>query len=470
MKLQKYKKLIIGIMLILVAMPVFFNVAEARINETYYNEMKQTEMITSTALTTVLSLDILIDPLAKLVYSIGNVIEYLVGGVVQAASGMNVFPWADAIVFNAVPMLDVNFISPASESIFGMGEGTLQTVIKNLYASLFSLAELFFGIAVLLMGIKLAISAVASEKAKYKDALVSWSIGLVLLFGMQFFISFVFYLNEEMVVFASNIASDQLQDSKLIEHINNAKNYMPDAELTKNFVDSLYEKGWIDWGGTIFTLGLHDLANALIDKISSPAFLPDKKEAKKIIEDNPEITASLLRDAEFREAVGLEHFWVSGKSGFFKLESQETNRPYLKKTAIFVKTVKTTSLDELKALYVKAAQVYEEDPRDASAGEDLVITRAMYNAKMYAETGEQAVTTNSIITGLANYFKTGAFSYEEGGWRPTKVIVVNAVLYTILVIQSVTLLIAFIKRLFYVVVLALMAPIIVVYDFAKKLM
>lgn len=91
----------------------------------------------------------------------------------------------------------------------------LKGTLQGIYSSLFSLAELFFGIAVLLMGVKLAISAIAAEKAKYKDALVRWAIGLLLLFGMQFFISFVFYLNEQLVQVASQISSDALNGEGL---------------------------------------------------------------------------------------------------------------------------------------------------------------------------------------------------------------------------------------------------------------
>lgn len=112
MKLKKYKKLVAVILLMLVILPVFSNTVDAAINEDYYDAIKQTATVSSSMLSSILSSDILIDPLAKLVYSIGNFMEYIVGAVVLAASGSNIFPWADAIVFNAIPMLDVNFISP----------------------------------------------------------------------------------------------------------------------------------------------------------------------------------------------------------------------------------------------------------------------------------------------------------------------------------------------------------------------
>ena len=94
--------------------------------------------------------------------------------------------------FNAVPLLDVNFINPDGGSF--VGNGNIQAVLKNTYATILTLAASFFGIVVLITAIRLVISTIASEKAKYKQAIVDWLVGFVMLFCIHYAISFIFYL------------------------------------------------------------------------------------------------------------------------------------------------------------------------------------------------------------------------------------------------------------------------------------
>lgn len=466
MKYNKYKKVIVAIMIMLVVVSVFPNCVDAKINDSYYDEIKQTATVSNSALSSILSSDLLADPIARLVYSIGNFLEYLVGAVVLAASGTNVFPWADAIVFNAIPMLDVNFISPDSGSF----AYNLKTILQGLYASMFTIAEAFFGIAVFIMGIKLAISAIAAEKAKYKDALVRWVMGLVLLFGMQFFISFVFYLNEQLVIVASNIASDALENSNYMESLEEATNSISDEEITRNFSEAVTGDNVLDWISTITTFGLSDLINWAEDEIvSAITGNMNKAEAVEYLNANANITAMLLKDSEFREATGLNSAFVSGKANqFWTWQDDATGRHYLKLVAANVQIVNNASLDELYSLYTEKIQAYNEDTTSEKARNDRTIAKALYNAKEVAMGQQYTGEKHSIITGLASYFKNAAWAMEDGGWKPTKAVLENAVLYAILVVQSVTLLISYIKRLFYVIVLALTAPIVVVFDFIKK--
>ena len=105
--------------------------------------------------------------------------------------------------------MDVNFINPASNSF--LGQPKVSAVIKNLYSTILALSVSFFGILVLITAIKLVISTIASEKAKYKKAIVDWLVGFIMLFCIHYGISFMFYLNEQLVVVASKIVSAQLE-------------------------------------------------------------------------------------------------------------------------------------------------------------------------------------------------------------------------------------------------------------------
>lgn len=148
----------------------------------------------------------LLQAIGAFIYSLASLMERAVGFVFQAITNTNMFPWADAILFNAVPFLDVNIFTAAGGSLVSI----LYDFLTGTYYSLLTLASTFFGVAVMFSAVKLAITAIAEDKAKYKKAIVDWLLGLVMLWGMHFFISFVLYLNEQLVIVASNIAKSEI--------------------------------------------------------------------------------------------------------------------------------------------------------------------------------------------------------------------------------------------------------------------
>lgn len=189
----------------------------AAINEKY--EVDTLVVESTDALNKKMKDSVLVKALAQLLYALASLGEYIIGVIFQSvAASVNdggtynaTFPWADAIVFNAVELLDVNFLNPARNSIVVIARQFL-TII---YASAFSIAISFFFVATLVMGLKLAFSMIASEKAKYKQAMLDWLIGLLLLFTMHFIMSFSFYLNEELVKIASDIVIKALEDQDM---------------------------------------------------------------------------------------------------------------------------------------------------------------------------------------------------------------------------------------------------------------
>ena len=138
---------------------------------------------------------------------VGKMAENLTSWLMSmlSAGTINSFPWADKIIFNVIPVLDVNFINPANGSLFTMGTGKIGEVIKNVYFTGLSIAVGFLSIIVGVMAIRMAISTIAAEKARYKESIVTFLTALVLLFGTHFLLSFTFYLNEKMVEVASQI-------------------------------------------------------------------------------------------------------------------------------------------------------------------------------------------------------------------------------------------------------------------------
>ncbi|MDD2627635.1 MAG: hypothetical protein PHR25_00060 [Clostridia bacterium] len=145
-------------------------------------------------------------PFAMLI-NVFSLLIFLVLYLLYAGMGINsggAFPFPDQIVFNQLSFFDPNFINPAADSPANM----IQDIIKSMYYSLFVLAGTFFVIAAMIIGIKLAIASLAAEKARYKQALNNWILGILLLFVVHYLMAAVFYLNEQIVEIALESSSE----------------------------------------------------------------------------------------------------------------------------------------------------------------------------------------------------------------------------------------------------------------------
>ena len=108
------------------------------------------------------------------------------------------------------------------------------------------------------------------------------------------------------------------------------------------------------------------------------------------------------------------------------------------------------------------------------------VDKAIYNAAM----GKSSLSSSAqdIIANLGSFFKQSAYVYktetttdDDGddkeavtGWRASEVSVTGALLYGIFIFQSCIYLIMYVKRLFYVIMLSMFGPIVVIYDFFMK--
>lgn len=177
--------------------------------------------------------------LATLVNGILIVVVTLLSAIFAPVESSILFPSPDDIIFNRLAFFDPNFINrpvyntlsnnqggflstmnAASNSIvlWVAGNNTgeikkapvymLKDVLQNLYYTSFLIAGTIFVLAAMLIGIKLAISTIATEKAHYKEALMVWVKGIVLLFVAHFLILAIFTLNEQIVNVISKAASN----------------------------------------------------------------------------------------------------------------------------------------------------------------------------------------------------------------------------------------------------------------------
>ena len=178
----------------------------------------------------------LLEWIVRSIYYVASWIEDTVGWMFEGLTGTNEFPWADRVIFNAVPFLDVNFLNPEPGSLFlaDNNQTALAGVIVKIYGSLMTLSIGFLGVAVGVISIKLAISTVASEKAKYKKSIVKFFSSIVLLFCVHYIIALVFYVNERLVETASAILVDTVTELGMQNNLDLSN------KLNKDTLVSLY--------------------------------------------------------------------------------------------------------------------------------------------------------------------------------------------------------------------------------------
>jgi len=136
----------------------------------------------------------------------------------------------DTVVLNRMAFFDPNFINPATGSIID----PIHTIVKNLYASFYTIAMSVFIISAMVVGLKLAISSIAAKKAQYKEASMKWITGILILFFLKWIMALIFYVNELLV---SKISAECVNISIPVE-ILDALNIVPMfGALIKNLTE-----------------------------------------------------------------------------------------------------------------------------------------------------------------------------------------------------------------------------------------
>lgn len=590
---KKTYKIIICISLVVMLFTNFTSVFGA-INESYSKNTKVTEI----SLESKIKDSVLLDVLANMINAIASLAESLIGGIFSVLTGDNIFPWADRIIFNSIGFLDINFLNPADSSLFGASNAPsiLGKVVKRVYSTIFSLAVLFLGVAVGVMAIRLAISSIAAEKAKYKQAIVNWATCIVMLFLMHYILAFVFWVNEQMVEIASNILISTIEKEGLgnvdfqealnsvlspEERINkfvnanaqdkknqlktykdtfdanpeitsnlimNSEYCPPASNLSKNAVGRLFNAALEDSTSEGFWKFVGNKDDYMLE-ISSPVLQYDVEDAVSISKKDAATYQKESNDGKFsathgtifpNTTKGREAFkasddykqtlaWYVALIGnhFTALPSHagaagtmwEDLSDFQSENIIYEKVNYLPSNDggywslvssneqsdfvnRLKNKYKEGVIAGDVDVRQADIykscsvsdleeilGNSVVNYAIKYRLKVDqaiigAASNKTAVTSsaNDIIANLGAFFKQSAYVYttetkitDEGGdettitgWRASKLSVTGALLYGIFVFQSCMYLIMYVKRLFYVIMLSMFGPIVVIYDFFMK--
>ena len=436
------------------------------------------------------------DALGQFVLGIASLVEKLVSWVFRSVTGTNEFPWADRIIFNALPFLDVNFFSPSDNSFFlkGGNDTQIAKVVRNTYFTILSICLAFLTIVVAIAAIKMAITSLAAEKAKYKEAITKWLFSIVLIFLMHNLMSFIFFVNEAMVEVASNILINSLENFDGAVMKKRLENKLTDKQMVENFIagneNLLTSDEWVESiksdehiALTAALLRNKDFRETVL-KYASDDDNWDKfknfmsKAFERVITGN-------LSIANFnnRSPIFLVYFTIELAENEDKLEELEKAfEPYRDFTLNgtlkdqlgidnFLTDLMTALPDRAIRSFFKTVFTMTEAAR--SLRENYIKNSAgVWVLKSQGE-GENDFKVN-IIANLAEILRESAYTYstdDEGnvtGWKPTTVSISGALIYAIFIAQSILYFIAYIKRFFYIIVLAIMAPVIVLFDFLGK--
>lgn len=574
---KKTYKIIICISLVVMLFTNFTSVFGAT-NPDYTPEKKVSE----TALDSKIKDSILLDALANMINAVASLAEYLIGAIFSALTGDNLFPWADRIIFNGIAFLDINFLNPDPSSLFGstIEPSILGKVVRNVYSTIFSLAVLFLGVAVGVMAIRLAISSIAAEKAKYKQALVNWGTCMIMLFLMHYVLAFVFWINEQMVQVASGIFLQAVAKSgvsdidyslalssaidpetrrdnflKSCNDYNGAKDYLESADV--NIVENLlgsdeYQRNrmvyiadssdeWQDNVRRFFGGEAENNQRGMLrlksDVEAATKIKNNLESAQKSVEDNGYYVVKYVAKTnqidfvndtnvkvwrnmkKYKESDDYEddlrrYLWsincFNGQKDLFNwIRDYPNHKVDLEFSPNFwtavvgesfsiITAVGGMGLISLGSKFVGmiGSNNLRSDLNNASldqliewvGGENKANKIANYRLKCdgyiwNAGNGSTAQgKTQDLIANLGYFFKKTAYVYntekttdengkevqEVTGWRASKLSVTGALLYAIFIFQSCMYLIMYVKRLFYVIMLSMFGPIVVIYDFFMK--
>ena len=107
----------------------------------------------------------------------------------------------------------------------------LQSTVASWYLALRNIALVALLSVLVYIGIRIMLSSIASDKAKYKQMLVDWAVAICLIFLMHYLMSFSVIIVNKITEAVSSITMTSAKTNDLKEKIGNAKEYKDAVEL-----------------------------------------------------------------------------------------------------------------------------------------------------------------------------------------------------------------------------------------------
>lgn len=167
-------------------------------------------------------LGVMILPFKVIVIGWTGVIQHLVTSFISASTGVDSSSiiTVEEIVYNKVPLLDINFFNLEQAGGEELDKDSVVYLIRSSISTWYNIIR-DIGIAGMLisliyMGIRMGITSVAEEKAKYKKMIKDWIVSFIVLMMMHYIMILIIQINEQLILFfRKGVASE----SSLYEQI-----------------------------------------------------------------------------------------------------------------------------------------------------------------------------------------------------------------------------------------------------------
>ena len=110
----------------------------------------------------------------------------------------------DKILFNEVEITSIDFFSNSSNTTVS----SLRQNVAIWYVGIRNLSAIILALILLYVGVRMAISSVAEDRARYKKMLFNWVLSLGILFFLHYLMRAVIYVNNSLVDIMSNARAD----------------------------------------------------------------------------------------------------------------------------------------------------------------------------------------------------------------------------------------------------------------------
>ena len=147
----------------------------------------------------------------------------------------------DDLFFNKIPMIDIDIFSfeTAADSTISPGN-VLYKIRQNVSGWYQAIRNLSIAISLAVLvyiGIRMAISSIADDKAKYKKMLKDWFVSFLLIFVLHYFMVFVTTANNGLVAALDNARAEE--DVKLAQELHLSSRNTPSNMQNRLLVESL---------------------------------------------------------------------------------------------------------------------------------------------------------------------------------------------------------------------------------------
>ena len=168
--------------------------------------------------------------LGKIISTIGA----LITGT-SLASGLTL----QDILFNNIELTSIDFFSTSTDNTVNK----LRDNVAIWYVAIRNLSVIILAVILLYVGIRMAISSVAEDKARYKHMLANWVTSIALLFVLHYIMEAVIGINNSLVNIMGNASGDSLTTG--------ADNY---NNVTNEFAKAAYDPGVSTISGITYAL------------------------------------------------------------------------------------------------------------------------------------------------------------------------------------------------------------------------